>query len=351
MNLWEFALLLPLCACGARTDLTEQSLAATSENRDPAPAIPWDSPCSSSTGPSVVLSDKVQPSLLAALSQGLVWGEWHFHAKIALTPYEGGEYSVLAFDQAAVNDMRGDGNKAFYVTQGVGENDGGLYSADPAKPGAFQLMGSLVRPQGVAIWGEDVYVIDGYGPKSEGHLWRISKSGGKPVLVAAHLEDPMALAASAHGIYVLNLSETGETASVFRVFPDGGLKSLYSTSWPRFWLGADANALYFSDRKEDQDRLHKLPADALETTVIDESKLELGGFIADGSTSFWYRRSAQDDAEYGEIVWDHGSGPQVLAQGPWRPQALTLTQNAVYFSHLGSKDGLGQVLKVCRPSL
>ena len=161
----------------------------------------------------------------------------------------------------------------------------------------------------------------------------------------------MALAASSHGLYVLDLSETGETASVFRVFPDGGLKSLFTSFWPRFWLGTDANALYFADRKQDMDRLHRLPADALETTVIDESKLELGGLLAGASTLFWYRRSAPGEAEYGEIVWDHGSGPEVLAQGPWRPQALALTQNAVYFAHLGAEDGLGQILKVCRPSL
>jgi hypothetical protein len=97
----------------------------------------------------------------------------------------------------------------------TGSGGGGTGADGPDGPGQ-RLAGpeSTYNYYGISAYGDAVYVTDANGP--EGHLLRIPKTGGAPVVLGDRLMVPTAVRAEADGVYVLT------TTDLFRFPPDGG---------------------------------------------------------------------------------------------------------------------------------
>ncbi|MCK6573841.1 hypothetical protein L6V77_22410 [Myxococcota bacterium] len=97
---------------------------------------------------------------------------------------------------------------------------------------------------GIAVYGDSVYVTDATGP--DGHLLRIPKTGGAPVVLGERLMVPTTVRAEADGVYVLT------TTDLFRFPPDGGDRSRLADVENAQYAGLalDATHAYFANYAE-----------------------------------------------------------------------------------------------------
>ncbi|GMV16491.1 MAG: hypothetical protein AMXMBFR56_47150 [Polyangiaceae bacterium] len=325
-----------LFACGSRSGLPEPPVVL-----DVEAGVPEE--CGVPPGQAEVLAKlDFQPASIAVSGAWVFAAAWSFEGKVVRVPTGGGAAVVIASGQPAVNQLASEGAAAYWVTQGLGGTDGAVIRSTAL--GTETFAGGLTRPQGVALYGSQVYFTDGVGPPGNGRVMRKPKSGGAVETLGSALGEPWDVAVNAGGVYFSNVAGDG---TIQRVPHTGGKSTVLASG---YWLprnvALDGTFVHWSAMEPDQlSSVYRCPESGGATELLHAALGSVEGIAADAQGAYWGVRQSPANPTYGAVFT---SGPKALLEsGDFSVMGVAIDQNAVYFTTIDA-DGAGSVRKTCR---
>jgi sugar lactone lactonase YvrE len=275
------------------------------------------------------------PSRLVVDASNVYWTE-EFLGTVMKVPTGGGTSTVLASQQAYPNGIAQDANNVYWVNAGgtvmkVSKNGGapttlvsGAYNpiylaVDDTSVYFTSLSTSSVykvsknggplttlaanqssAPNGIALYAANVYWVNDYYNGATGAVWKISKLGGTPTMLAP--DGGQEIAVDATSVYWANI-----TVGTIKKVPlaGGGAITLVSGQGPQ-GLAVDATGVYWTNN----------PGDGSSSSVM---KVALGG--AGNDTRSRTVRARGDFARCHECVlgrgrqWNNREDPSEIGSG------------------------------------
>jgi hypothetical protein len=353
------SVLLLAVACGSRSGLR------VDEAGDAAPGLPdAGDGGTGGTGGSVSVpecpgppgsvhvldSGSMQPARLGLVQEGVIWGEWHFSARIALTPYSGGASLTLSDDEPSVNGMASDGSQVFFTVQGYGDHDGAV-RAISAKGAPKSLLPGLSRPKGVAQFGTAVLSTSGATADTKGSIVRTTKSGGVPSSVTLGLDVPFAVAAGDDGVFFTDL---GAAPTLYRAGEQASDPPipLHKSNLGFTRIAVGGGNVYAVRRWASEDELFTVKTTGGDTKMLMLTMQEIADVTADDAGVFWLVRSRPGDPPEGTLYFAPHTGfpADALAHGSWRPSQVEVDARSAFIAYF-QPDGSGGILQICRPDV
>jgi len=297
----------------------------------------------------VLDSGSMQPAHLGLVKEGVIWGEWHFSARVALTPYSGGPSLTLSDDEPSINGMASDGSRVFFTVQGYGDHDGAV-RAISAKGAPKSLLPGLSRPKGVAQLGNDVLSTSGATTTAKGSIVRTTKKGGAPSTVALGLDGPFAVAASDDGVFFTDLGSSPPVLYRTAQQPSEPPIPLSKTNLGFTRIAVGGGNVYAVRRWASEDELFTVKTTGGDEKMLLATMQEIADVTADDAGVFWLVRSRPGDPPQGTLYFAPHSGfpADALAHGSWRPSQVEVDARSAFLVYF-QPDGSGGVLQICRP--